>query len=277
MIWNVIKLSRGYHSLHMAQKRIRVTRALDGEIACCIPVTDDTKHEEIQWQVWEAEQDRGEPILIFNGTLLQPEKTVGEDGLNDGDDVQLIWREYHEVSTCRDSQEEVPIKARYVKTPGDIKHIRPGAFKGNTGLQVVKMVDSVTTIGHQAFFGCKELKHAGISPLVTCIDFGAFSECSALVEIVIPESVISIPPALFRNCTSLKRVVILGPIKYIGTHAFSGCTALRQVVMHKSVTSLGNLCLQQLRSTRNRSSQVTQHYRICCLQWMLRNQGSTDP
>ena len=69
---------------------------------------------------------------------------------------------------------------------------------------VIPTDGSVTSIGHQAFYGCTGLTSIDIPNGVTSIDINAFERCTGLTSIDIPDSVTS-----------------------IGHHAFSGCTALR--------------------------------------------------
>jgi hypothetical protein len=56
----------------------------------------------------------------------------------------------------------------------------------------------VTTIGHQAFIGCRGLKTITIPDSVTTIGVRAISFCSNLTSITIPDSVTSIGGGAFR-------------------------------------------------------------------------------
>ena len=66
----------------------------------------------------------------------------------------------------------------------------------------------VTTIGYQAFFGCRNLKEIVIPDSVTSIDYEAFYNCISLKEVVVPDSVTSIGESAFIGCISLTEVVI---------------------------------------------------------------------
>ena len=98
----------------------------------------------------------------------------------------------------------------------------------------------VTSIGRNAFYGCKALTEIVIPDSVTSIGRDAFYDCTALTEIVIPDSVTSIESSAFYNCTSLASVTLGSAIESIGYYAFRACTALTEIVIPDSVTSIEN-------------------------------------
>ena len=139
---------------------------------------------------------------------------------------------------------------------------------------VVTIPGSVTSIGHQAFYGCTGLTAVTIPGSVTSIDYNAFSGCTALTAVTIPESVTSIDWDVFSGCTGLTAITVaagnasyssLGGILYdklqhtlvaapvgiigvvtipgsvtsISDAAFYGCTGLTAVTIPGSVTSIG--------------------------------------
>ena len=61
----------------------------------------------------------------------------------------------------------------------------------------------VTSIGWNAFSGCRGLKSITLPKSVTSIGLGAFGDCSGLKSITIPKSVTSIDYDVFRGCDSL--------------------------------------------------------------------------
>ena len=72
--------------------------------------------------------------------------------------------------------------------------------------------NSVTSIGEDAFYGCKGLTSITIPNSVTSIGNWAFKGCSGLTSITIPNSVKRIGDSSFIGCTFLNEIF------YLGTH-----------------------------------------------------------
>ena len=99
---------------------------------------------------------------------------------------------------------------------------------------------SVTSIGNNAFSGCRSLLDIVIPSSVTSIGDSAFYHCDSLSDIVIPSSVTSIGDSAFLLCRSLSKIVIPSSVTSIGNNAFSGCGSLSDIVIPSSVTSIGD-------------------------------------
>ncbi len=140
---------------------------------------------------------------------------------------------------------------------------------GNFYNPIKKVVIShgVTSIGKNAFYGCKSLTSVTIPDSVTSIGEDAFSYCSSLkynakdgvkylgnatnpyvvvmnaddsiTSVVLPNGVTSIGEYAFGCCYSLKSVTIPDSVTSIGEDAFEDCTALASVTIPDSVTSIG--------------------------------------
>ena len=93
----------------------------------------------------------------------------------------------------------------------------------------------VTSIGDNAFAGCRSLTSIALPGGVISIGRDAFSTCTALTSINIPESVTSIGISGFINCFSLTSITIPEGVTSIGWRAFQGCRSLTSVTIPESV------------------------------------------
>ena len=83
--------------------------------------------------------------------------------------------------------------------------------------------NSVTSIGDNAFSGCRGLTSVTIPKNVTSIGHDAFSGCSGLTSVTIGNSVTSIGSFAFADCTGLTSVTCQAKnVPSTGTYLFSG-------------------------------------------------------
>ena len=138
----------------------------------------------------------------------------------------------------------------------------------------VTIPNSVTSIGNEAFYGCRGLTSVTIPNSVTSIGYSAFSWCSSLTSVTIPNSVTSIRNSAFSACSGLTSinvasgnthyssidgvlynyvqdtliqcpgaktsVTIPNSVTSIRNWAFYGCRGLTSVTIPNSVTSIGS-------------------------------------
>ena len=218
----------------MAQKTLRVTSPNGDERA--VFVTDTTTVREILQQCQEdAVQDR-QATLIQGVTVLEPDMTVSEAGLEDGAEISLLWSDPF-VEMARWTGEEIG-KDLYVRIPPGTTSIDFDAFKGCKALVKVVIPNSVTRIGSGAFFGCSSLTEINIPDCVTIIGVIAFAGCSSLTQVKIPSSVTSIADSAFSGCSSLTQVQIPTSVTTISARAFWNCSSLRHVDIPSSVRDI---------------------------------------
>ena len=111
----------------------------------------------------------------------------------------------------------------------------------------VTILDSVTSIGDDAFCGCDSLTSVTIPNSVTSIGTGAFWGCKSLTNVIIPDSVTSIGGWAFCDCESLTSVIIPNSVTSIGDNAFCYCDSLTSVIIPDSVTFHRRQCFLRLR------------------------------
>ena len=125
--------------------------------------------------------------------------------------------------------------------------IGKNAFDGCRNLTDVVISSGVTSIGEDAFEFCEKLTNTSISNILkeaTSIGEGAFRGCTRLTSVEIPESVTSIDVAAFGQCSNLTSVKILGTITSIAKSTFIECGKLRDIEIPVSVTSIGDWAFQ---------------------------------
>ena len=132
----------------------------------------------------------------------------------------------------------------YIKMPNTITSIGREAFCNCTSLTSVTIPSSVTSIVSDAFYHCTSLnafygKFASSDNRCLIVD-GVLSSFApaGLTEYTIPDSVTSIGNDVFYRCTSLTSVTIPNSVTSIGAYAFNNCTSLTSVTIPDSVTSI---------------------------------------
>lgn len=108
----------------------------------------------------------------------------------------------------------------------------------------VAISNGVTSIGANAFKGCKALANVTFAPdsQLETIGKQAFSLCSSLTEIVIPAGVTNLTDGVFQECEILENVTFAAnsQLVVVGPCMFMNCFALKSVTIPSSVTSIGN-------------------------------------
>lgn len=99
----------------------------------------------------------------------------------------------------------------------------------------------VTSIGPEAFMGCRELTKVEIPASVKSLGEGAFAICTALKACNIPSGINSIPSACFGQCQNLDSIAIPSSVKNIGQKAFYGCKHLQQVSLAEGLERIEDM------------------------------------
>ena len=103
-------------------------------------------------------------------------------------------------------------------------------YDANSGQGSITFSGDLTTIGNNAFAGCRELTSVTVPSTVTTIGDFAFARCSNLESITIPESVTTIGPRAFFN-SGLRSISIPKSVTQIGTAALSNCASLASITV----------------------------------------------
>lgn len=120
----------------------------------------------------------------------------------------------------------------------EVTSIGEDAFKGCKEITSITIPDGVTTIKEWAFADCEALKSIVIPDSVTTIEGWAFSRCKALLSVVIPSRLTTIENGTFIYCKALTSVTIPDSVASIGIYAFNDCSSLTSVIIPAGTTSV---------------------------------------
>lgn len=113
-----------------------------------------------------------------------------------------------------------------------------GPYAGYENVKDIKVLDSVSEIGENAFEKCYSLNSVYLPKFVKKIGDGAFLRCSSLKEVVIPDSVTEIGNKAFKSCLSLAKIKIPNTIEKIKFCTFSNCGSLTDISIPDSVKKI---------------------------------------
>ena len=118
-----------------------------------------------------------------------------------------------------------------------ITGIGDSAFTYCLGLKDIKIPNSVTSIGRNAFFRCN---FASIKIPNSVISIGelAFCACGSLTDVKMPNRLTSIGKEAFELCISLTSIEIPSSVESIGWRAFADCEYLREIIVRKTENSI---------------------------------------
>ena len=123
--------------------------------------------------------------------------------------------------------------------PSGLTSIGHNAFYGCTSLTSLQFPSNLTSIGASAFAGCKGLTSLQFPSGLTFIGGAAFEDCTSLVSLQLPSGLTSIGSAAFENCTSLVSLQLPSGLTSIGSAAFAYCSGLTTLQFPSGLTSIG--------------------------------------
>ncbi len=172
--------------------------------------------EELDRDVWD-----GDNCLSYSqdGTkLLDAENFPGEVTVKDG--CQVIC---DNVFAFQDYMADVPLGA-----PIPLE-------ERSSFLEKIRLPDSLTHIGCNAFAECGELIGIKLPRNLRYIGESAFVDCWQLEKITIPAAVRYIGPRAFQGCINMYRLSLGKGIEEIGEDAFDDCPSIEEILVPKGM------------------------------------------
>ena len=104
-----------------------------------------------------------------------------------------------------------------------------------TRLFQISPLDSIQTIGSQAFYGCVYLLELQFGDALESIGEEAFLNCVSLTKLNLPDSLTTIGDYAFMSCSGMTELTLGSGVSSIGSFAFADCTGLAQVTVRGSL------------------------------------------
>lgn len=149
-------------------------------------------------------------------------------------------------------------------------------YSMGSGIDVVKLLPTVRTIGRNCFWNCTMIKKIVIPKSVRQIGYNPFASCSNITfenqspfykvengilydssmkelvccpstavengKVMIPKTVINLGRNCFAGCDKLEEIEIPSNVKFISRSTFSNCTSLKKVLIPPTVEDMGDWC-----------------------------------
>ena len=129
-----------------------------------------------------------------------------------------------------------------VRLPETVTELGTEAFYNCKKLEEVQGLSSLASVGEKAFAYCSALKEMDLSKSsITTLPNAVFFQDSALTDIKLPESLETIGKETFFACSSVKKMDLADTkLTTIGDSAMSGMTSLMYLNLPDSVNSVGS-------------------------------------
>ena len=113
----------------------------------------------------------------------------------------------------------------------------PNSFLTFGTMKKLIVPDGVTSIGDQAFYGCKMTEFVFPASLEE-VGSRIFENCDSLSKFTLPANFHQIPDRMLYGCKGLTSVTIPAGVTSIGKYAFYGCINLTRVTLPSSLLTI---------------------------------------
>ena len=132
-----------------------------------------------------------------------------------------------------------------------VTSIGSNAFYRCSNLTNIELPEGVTSIRNEAFRACTSLEKINLPEGITTIETLTFYDCRSLTNIELPKGVTSIENGAFWSCRNLTNIKIPEGVTYIAENTFNDCRKLTNIEIPKGVTSIGKSAFFSCESLTN--------------------------
>ena len=126
-----------------------------------------------------------------------------------------------------------------IKIPDSVTYMEGHVFWNCQNLTTVEIGEGMSSVPNHTFDGCSALKTVKLGRFVSTIGQSAFYGCKNLTTINWPEFLTTIKNSAFNSCSSLTSVKLPYGVNYVDYNAFENCTALKEFTVPGSIISIG--------------------------------------
>jgi len=137
--------------------------------------------------------------------------------------------------------------------PSSVTEIRDYAFAYCTGYRDKTLVipSTVEKIGDWVFYGCQGLTSIEIKTNLSTLPHDFFEDCTNLKTVILPNSIKRLDSECFRGCESLESINTLPNLKEIRELAFIGCSKLTSFVFPEGLTAICSMAFYGCNSLKS--------------------------
>ena len=127
----------------------------------------------------------------------------------------------------------------YIESPDGSKELFNGYSYDN--IRYIELGNSCTSIGDETLKSTSLRGDLIIPNSVSTIGYNAFNGCRSLRSVTLGSGITSMASSVFSGCSSLESLTIIDGASYIGTSAFAGCSGLTgDINIPSSISYIGS-------------------------------------
>lgn len=152
-------------------------------------------------------------------------------------DIQYTYDEVNHTATVLgyggafSGSLEIPATVEYNNETYTVTAINANAFKNYYTMTNVTLPNTITSIGADAFRGCRNAT-INIPESLTTLGEGAFADCDHITELTLPATLTSLPALAFYSCSALTTLTLPTTMTSFGIRAFGNCSNLETINTH---------------------------------------------